>query len=117
MVKLYIFFMVIIFSHIVFLVIINLFVFLIPVDSGERVFYVITVLLSFTVFVSIVTIDTSKSSVTVSLFSVYMLTILVSRSEVNFFLKWLYGEWRISPNHKIQLLQLPLTKSLKVVNI
>ena len=69
--------MVIIFSHIVFLAIINLFVFLIPVDSGERVFYVITVLLSFTVFLSLVTANTPKSSLTISLFSVYMFTVLL----------------------------------------
>ena len=83
--KLYIFFMVTIFSHIVFLAIVNPFVFMIPVDSGERVSYAITMLLSFIMFLSKVTADTPQSSLTVSLFSVYMLTILVSRSEVNFF--------------------------------
>ena len=71
------FFMVTIFSPIVFLAIVNLFVFMIPVDSGERVSYAITVLLSFTVFLSLVTANTPKSSLTISLFSVYMFTVLL----------------------------------------
>ena len=73
----YAFFMVTIFSPIVFLAIVNLFVFVIPVDSGERVSYAITVLLSFTVFLSLVTDNTPKSSLTISLFSVYMFTVLL----------------------------------------
>ena len=73
----YAFFMVTIFSPIVFLAIVNLFVFMIPVDSGERVSFAITVLLSFTVFLSLVTANTPKSSLTISLFSVYMFTVLL----------------------------------------
>ena len=60
------------FSPILLLTIVNLFGFMIPMDSAESVSYAITVLLSFTVFLSLVMANTRKSSLTVSLFSVYM---------------------------------------------
>ena len=70
------FLMVNIFSPFLLLTIVNLFVFMVPMDSAGSVSYAITVLLSFTVFLSLVKANTRKSSLTVSLFSVYMLMVL-----------------------------------------
>lgn len=74
------FFMVNIFAPIIFLAFVNLFVFMLPVESGERVSYAITVLLSFTVFLSLLTDYIPKSSLTISLFSIYMFTVLAYSS-------------------------------------
>ena len=71
------FLMVNIFSPFLLLTIVNLFVFMVPIDSSESVSYAITVLLSFTVFLSLVTANTRESSLTVSFFSVYMLMVLL----------------------------------------
>lgn len=74
------FFMVNIFAPVVFLAFVNLFVFMLPVESGDRVSYAITVLLSFTVFLSLLTDYIPKSSLTISLFSMYMFTVLAYSS-------------------------------------
>lgn len=70
------FFMINIFAPVVFLAVINLCVFILPIQSGERISFAVTVLLSFSVFMTLVAENIPKSSITVSLFSIYMLVIL-----------------------------------------
>ncbi|XP_061195307.1 5-hydroxytryptamine receptor 3A-like [Saccostrea echinata] len=73
-----------IFAPIVFLAIVNLGVFILPVESGERISFSLTVLLSFAVFLTLVTGNTPKSSITVSLFSIYMLIVLTYSTLITF---------------------------------
>ncbi|XP_062606510.1 5-hydroxytryptamine receptor 3A-like [Saccostrea cucullata] len=73
-----------IFAPIVFLAIVNLGVFSLPVESGERISFALTVLLSFAVFLTLVTGNTPKSSITVSLFSIYMLIVLTYSALITF---------------------------------
>jgi hypothetical protein len=70
------FFMINIFGPIIFLAVINLCDFTLPVQTGERISFAVTVLLSISVFLTLVADNIPKSSITVSLFSVYMLVIL-----------------------------------------
>lgn len=54
----------------------NMLVFLIPTDSGERISFCITLLLSIAVFLTIVSADLPKTSTPMSMFCYYLLGIL-----------------------------------------
>jgi hypothetical protein len=62
-----------IFAPILFLAFANLLVFVIPIDSGERVSFAVTILLSFAVFLTLVMDKMPQTSLSVSLFSVYLI--------------------------------------------
>jgi hypothetical protein len=62
-----------IFAPILFLAFANLFVFVIPIESGERVSFSVTILLSFAVFLTLVMDKMPQTSLSVSLFSVYLI--------------------------------------------
>ena len=56
---------------------VNLFVFLLPAESGERVSFSITVLLSFTVYITMVSDKMPHSSINIPLLCIYLLSTLV----------------------------------------
>lgn len=62
-----------IFAPILFLALANLFVFAIPIESGERVSFAVTILLSFAVFLTLVTDKMPQTSLSLSLFSLYLI--------------------------------------------
>jgi hypothetical protein len=78
------FFMVNIFAPILFLEVINLCVYIVPVQSGERISFAVTVLLSLSVFLTSVTSNIPKSSIAVSIFSIYTLAVLTYSSLITF---------------------------------
>jgi nicotinic acetylcholine receptor alpha-7 len=78
------FFMVNIFAPILFLEVINLCVYIVPVESGERISFVVTVLLSLSVFLTSITSNIPKSSIVVSILSIYILVILTYSSLITF---------------------------------
>ncbi|KAL4222926.1 hypothetical protein ACF0H5_018966 [Mactra antiquata] len=61
---------------IVFMTILNTLVFLIPIESGERISYNITMLLAVAVFLTLVGDNLPKTSSPMSIFSYYLVTIL-----------------------------------------
>ena len=74
------FFIINILAPIVFLAFVNLLVFAIPFESGERISFAVTIFLSFTVFLTLVTDKMPQTSLTVSLFSIYLILILTYSS-------------------------------------
>ena len=56
---------------------VNLFVFLLPVESGERVSFSITVLLSFTVYITMISDNMPHSSINMSRLCIYLLSTLI----------------------------------------
>lgn len=69
-----------IFAPILFLAMVNLLVFAIPIASGERISFAVTILLSFAVFLTLVTDKMPQTSLTVSLFSVYLILTMTNSS-------------------------------------
>lgn len=69
-----------IFAPILFLAMVNLLVFAIPIESGERISFAVTILLSFAVFLTLVTDKMPQTSHTVSLFSVYLILTMTNSS-------------------------------------
>jgi hypothetical protein len=69
---------------VLFLAILNSLVFILPVESGERVSYAITVLLSIAVFLTLVGDNIPKSSKPMSLFSYYLLNNLILSTVIMF---------------------------------
>jgi hypothetical protein len=69
-----------IFAPILFLALANLFVFVIPIESGERVSFAVTILLSFAVFLTLVMDKMPQTSLSVSLFSVYLILTMIYSS-------------------------------------
>ena len=63
-----------------FMVVLNLFVFVLPVDSGERVSYSITVLLAIAVFLTLVGENLPKTSLQTAMLSYFLLSYLVISS-------------------------------------
>ncbi|KAL4227475.1 hypothetical protein ACF0H5_012919 [Mactra antiquata] len=61
----------------IFLSLLNLLVFLVPVDSGERISFSITLLLAIAVFMTIISDNLPKTSYPTSIFSYYLLTLLI----------------------------------------
>ncbi|KAH3834967.1 acetylcholine receptor subunit beta-like 1 [Dreissena polymorpha] len=61
---------------IVLLSFLNILTFVLPVSSGERASYVVTVLLSLAVFLTIVSSEIPKNSNTISIISVYMIAMI-----------------------------------------
>jgi len=68
-------------APIVLLSIINIFVFLLPADSGDRISYAVTIFLSFTVYMTLVS-DKLPSSNPVSYFTYYLLIQIVYSSSI-----------------------------------
>ena len=56
---------------------VNLFVFLLPAESGERVSFSITVLLSFTVYITMISDKMPHSSINIPLLCIYLLSTLI----------------------------------------
>eukprot|EP00105_Crassostrea_gigas_P039885 XP_019924033.1 PREDICTED: neuronal acetylcholine receptor subunit alpha-4-like [Crassostrea gigas] len=69
-----------IFAPILFLAMVNLLVFAIPIASGERISFAVTILLSFAVFLTLVTDKMPQTSLTVSLFSIYLILTMTNSS-------------------------------------
>jgi hypothetical protein len=69
----------------VFMMALNLLVFVIPVDSGERVSYSITVLLAIAVFLTLVGDNLPKTSKPTAILSYFLLTDLILSSLICFF--------------------------------
>ena len=74
------FFIINILAPIVFLAFVNLLVFAIPCESGERISFAVTIFLSFAVFLTLVTDKMPQTSLTMSLFSIYLILILTYSS-------------------------------------
>jgi hypothetical protein len=72
--RLSVFFVINIILPIIFLSVLNTFVFILPPESGERVSYTITVLLSISVFLTIIGDNIPKTSKPMSLMSYYLMT-------------------------------------------
>ena len=70
---------------IIFMSVLNIFVFAVPAESGERVSYAVTVLLSLAVFLTLVGDNLPKTSNPMSILSYYLLTVLVLSVLICFF--------------------------------
>jgi hypothetical protein len=81
----------------IFLTILNLLVFVLPVESGERVSYSITVLLAIAVFLTLVNDNLPKTSKPIAMLSYFLLADLVLSSLICFFV--ILG---LSFDHKLQ---------------
>lgn len=62
---------------IVMLSVLNLFVFVLPCDSGEKASYAITVFLAFAVFLTIISSELPRNSESLSIFSVYIIILTI----------------------------------------
>ena len=67
---------------IIFLSLLNCLVYIIPVESGERISYSITVLLSFAVFLTLVSDNIPKTSAPLPLLCYYLITVFIGSSLV-----------------------------------
>ena len=69
-------------SPVLVLGILNLFVFLLPQDSGERLSFSITMLLSFVVFISFTSEELPDSNTSICVFNVYLLAQLIESTAI-----------------------------------
>ncbi|KAK3101414.1 hypothetical protein FSP39_003378 [Pinctada imbricata] len=79
------FFTVNIIMPVMFIAVLNIFVFLLPVESGERISYSITVLLALAVFLTLVGENLPKTSRPMSILSYFLLSDLILSAVICFF--------------------------------
>ena len=78
------FHMITIVTPVVFLGLINVVVFKLPVDSGERMSFAMTVLLSFAVYMTLIADKMPQTSNTTPVFCIYLMVMLVSSTFITF---------------------------------
>ncbi|XP_062605903.1 neuronal acetylcholine receptor subunit alpha-6-like [Saccostrea cucullata] len=93
-----------IFAPILFLAFANLFVFAIPIESGERISFAVTILLSLVVFLTLVTDKMPQTSLTVSFFSVYLLLMITYSFLIILALVFVLGIYHKEDENKIGML-------------
>ena len=91
--------------------VVNLFVFLIPIESGERVSFAMTVMLSFAVFLTIIEEKMPRNGMETSLLCVYLAVLLIYSCAIAFLTVLLIGKFYYGH------LQLPLIATVQGICI
>ena len=86
---------------IILLTILNIFVFVLPCDSGEKASYAITVFLSFAVFMTIVSASLPENSDSTAIFSVYILFQMVQSTLITVLALFLIRLYSLGPERPI----------------